>query len=201
VRLALETSRAVNQLCGQPAVRSTACRELLIFDLELGVPATSKALAAKHSPFVALLGAYGEGVTAGTGDEGGIDFIYCAHQVRAPTITSCPLLPTIAGCCLLLPAAALHCLLLPLCYPSATPLLPSAATAHFCFLPSATLPPPLLHWAATAGRQPVHLGAVPGGAALHNGCHGTPGAARGAGLTHATGAPLAADRWQGAAGS
>ena len=120
MRLALETSRAVNQLCGQPAVRSTACRELLIFDLELGVPATSKALAAKHSPFVALLGAYGEGVTAGTGDEGGIDFIYCAHQVRAPTITSCPLLPTIAGCCLLLPAAALHCLLLPLCYPSAT---------------------------------------------------------------------------------
>lgn len=54
-----------------------------MFDLELGVPTASKALPGSRSPFASLLGAYGEGVTAGVGDDGGTDFIYCAHQVWA----------------------------------------------------------------------------------------------------------------------
>jgi hypothetical protein len=54
-------------------------RELLLFDLELGAPAASTALAASLPAFSSLLGVFGSGVCQGAGDEGGTDFLYCTH--------------------------------------------------------------------------------------------------------------------------
>lgn len=55
-------------------------RELLVFDLELGHPAASIPLPPKRPAFSHFLGVFGEGVSQGLGDEGGIEFMYCAHQ-------------------------------------------------------------------------------------------------------------------------
>ena len=66
-------------------------RELLIFDLELGVPAATRNLPSSRPAFSGLLGVYGRGVSLGGGDEGGSDCVYCSHVdgglsvwVRAP---------------------------------------------------------------------------------------------------------------------
>lgn len=54
-------------------------RELLLFDLELGSPASSSPLPSNMAAFSHLLGVFGAGVCQGLGDEGGLDFAYCAH--------------------------------------------------------------------------------------------------------------------------
>jgi hypothetical protein len=54
-------------------------RELLLFDLDLGQPAASTPLPASMPAFSHLLGVFGGGVCQGGGDEGGLDFAYCAH--------------------------------------------------------------------------------------------------------------------------
>ncbi|GBF90134.1 hypothetical protein Rsub_03267 [Raphidocelis subcapitata] len=54
-------------------------RELLVFDLDLGHPAASSPLPAGRPAFAGLLGVFGEGVSQGLGDEGGIDYVYTTH--------------------------------------------------------------------------------------------------------------------------
>lgn len=54
-------------------------RELLVFDLELGVPASSRSLPQSKAAFAALLGVYGRGTCVGLGDEGGADVLLTQH--------------------------------------------------------------------------------------------------------------------------
>ncbi|KAF5836106.1 hypothetical protein DUNSADRAFT_6477 [Dunaliella salina] len=60
--------------------------EIQALDMELGVPATSRALPSGRAPFVALLGVYGRGVSHGGGDEGGSDCCYALHADGTLTI-------------------------------------------------------------------------------------------------------------------
>eukprot|EP00798_Chlamydomonas_sp_ICE-L_P003894 gene3894-13964_t len=61
-------------------------REMLIFDLELGVPAATRNLPASRPAFNCLLGVFGRGTSHGGGEEGGSDFVYCSHVDGALSI-------------------------------------------------------------------------------------------------------------------
>ncbi|GIM02415.1 hypothetical protein Vretimale_7287, partial [Volvox reticuliferus] len=54
-------------------------REIVVYDTELNTPVASRPLPPGCAPFSAMLGVYGSGVSAGTGDEGGCDCLYVGH--------------------------------------------------------------------------------------------------------------------------
>jgi hypothetical protein len=55
--------------------------QVIVFDLEFGQPAASTTLPASRSPFKSILGSFGH-ASAGRGlHGGGIDLLYCSHQV------------------------------------------------------------------------------------------------------------------------
>ncbi|GLI63491.1 hypothetical protein VaNZ11_006473, partial [Volvox africanus] len=54
-------------------------REIVVYDTELSTPVASRPLPPGCAPFSAILGGYGSGVSAGTGDEGGCDCLYVGH--------------------------------------------------------------------------------------------------------------------------
>ncbi|KAG2490001.1 hypothetical protein HYH03_011468 [Edaphochlamys debaryana] len=54
-------------------------REIIVYDTELGSPASNRQLPPGRPPFSHLVGVYGSGVTAGGGDDGGCDWVLAAH--------------------------------------------------------------------------------------------------------------------------
>lgn len=54
-----------------------------MFDLEFGQPAASTVLPTSKAPFRDILGCFGHQRIGKSVTEGGIDLLYCSHQVRA----------------------------------------------------------------------------------------------------------------------
>ena len=69
--------------CALPGVRDLLLlvlqRELILFDLEYGQPASSTSLSKSMPAFDSVLGSYGHGVGGKSPLEGGIDVLYCSH--------------------------------------------------------------------------------------------------------------------------
>ena len=59
--------------------------QVVVFDLEFGQPAASSSLPASRPPFRDILGCFGHQAIAKDVTQGGIDLLYCSHQVRCCT--------------------------------------------------------------------------------------------------------------------
>ena len=57
------------------------CLQLVVFDLEFGQPAASTSLPTSRPAFRGMLGCFGHAAAGVEPQEGGIDFLYCSHQV------------------------------------------------------------------------------------------------------------------------
>ena len=62
------------------------CLQVVVFDLEFGQPAASTVLPTSKAPFRDILGCFGHQRIGKSVTEGGIDLLYCSHQVRASSL-------------------------------------------------------------------------------------------------------------------
>ncbi len=68
----------------------------MVFDLEFGQPAASSSLPASRPPFRDILGCFGHQAIGKDVTQGGIDLLYCSHQVF---VTALHLLLLFENCC------------------------------------------------------------------------------------------------------
>ena len=72
--------------------------QVVVFDLEFGQPAASSSLNSNRAPFRDILGCFGHQAIGKDVARGGIDLLYCSHQVCAllltPTTTADSAAPT-----------------------------------------------------------------------------------------------------------
>ena len=55
--------------------------QVVVFDLEFGQPAAGTPLPASRPAFDKVLGCYGHAAVAAGPLQGGVDLLYCSHQV------------------------------------------------------------------------------------------------------------------------
>ena len=74
----LKTQSCVMQSC---SVTVNMVLQVVVFDLEFGQPAASSSLPASRPPFRDILGCFGHQAIGKDVTEGGIDLLFCSHQV------------------------------------------------------------------------------------------------------------------------